>query len=353
MGCALLRRSPLQHQFDEVLGNLRVDFPFADTPSAFAFVEVLATIGRILEHGFAVNTIRIATRQSKLALWQANHVSSRLRDLGYDVTLVPVTTTGDRIQNRTLAEIGGKGLFIKELETAMLEDSADLAVHSMKDVPGELPEGFVLAAILEREDPRDVVVTRDGASLNQQVVGSRVGSSSLRRRYQVRAEHPTFEYLDIRGNVDTRLGKLRAGDFEAVVLAAAGMKRLELESEITEFLPVNVSVPAAGQGAVGIECRGDNSLLQEIVAALDHPPTVRCVLAERAFAKRLGAECNQPVGAFARAADRAGELELRGFVADAQGARHICRVTTGLIGLVADELADDFMAAGAGDLLLT
>lgn len=300
--------------------------------------------------GPVVNRIRIATRQSKLALWQAHHVADRLGELGHEVTLVKVTTTGDRIQNRTLAEIGGKGLFIKELETAMLEGRADLAVHSMKDVPGELPDGFVLSAILAREDPRDVVVSSDARMLADLDAGARIGSSSLRRRYQVRALHPAFEYLDIRGNVDTRLGKMRSGEYEAVILAAAGLKRLGLEAEITEYLPAATCTPAAGQGAVGIECHEDNAELRAMIAALDDRLTARCVRAERAFARRLGAECNQPVGAFA-VEDASGMIELQGFVADPAGARHIRRTAQGPVDAVADQLADEFMGAGAQALL--
>ena len=297
-----------------------------------------------------MNPIRIATRQSKLALWQANHVADRLRELGHEVTLLKVTTTGDRIQNRTLAEIGGKGLFIKELEVAMLEDRADLAVHSMKDVPGVLPDGFVLSAILAREDPRDVAVSRDGCPLADLGAGARIGSSSLRRRYQVRTEHPAFEYLDIRGNVDTRLAKMRSGGFEAVILAAAGLKRLGLAEEITQYLPAATCTPAAGQGAVGIECRADDSELQTIVAHLNDQLTARCVGVERAFARRLGAECSQPVGAFATEVS-AGVLDLQGFVADATGARQIRRSAQGAADVVADQIADEFMGAGAEALL--
>ena len=294
--------------------------------------------------------IRIATRQSKLALWQANHVAARLREeQGLEVELVRVTTTGDRIQNRTLAEIGGKGLFIKELESAMLEGRADLAVHSMKDVPGNLPEGFVLASILAREDPRDVVVTASGASLSEHGAGTRVGSSSLRRRYQLKHTFPAFDYRDIRGNVDTRLGKLRAGDVDVVILAAAGLKRLELEGEITEYLETEHSVPAAGQGAVGIECLAERTDVVEVVSRLNHAVTARCVTAERAFARRLNAECNQPVGAFAVV--EADDLVLRGFVADAAGDRQIRDAVQGTPNVVADLLAERFFAAGAEALL--
>lgn len=294
--------------------------------------------------------IRIATRQSKLALWQANHVAARLRDEeGLEVELVRVTTTGDRIQNRTLAEIGGKGLFIKELESAMLEDRADLAVHSMKDVPGDLPEGFVLASILAREDPRDVIVSASGASLGEHDAGTRVGSSSLRRRYQLKHVFPAFDYRDIRGNVDTRLAKLRAGDVDVVILAAAGLKRLELEDEITEYLGTEQSVPAAGQGAVGIECLAERADVAEVVARLNDEVTSRCVSVERAFARRLNAECNQPVGAFAVVEED--HLVLHGFVADAAGDRQLRDSVRAAPEVVADLLAERFFAAGAEALL--
>ncbi len=296
-----------------------------------------------------MDPIRIATRQSKLALWQANHVAERLRSLGHDALLVPVTTTGDKIQDRTLAEIGGKGLFIKELEVAMLEGRAELAVHSMKDVPGVLPDGFVLDVMLARADPRDVVVTASGAPLSSLPQGARIGSSSLRRRYQIRTQFPQFEYLDIRGNVDTRLAKLHAGDFDAVILAAAGLARLDLVSAITEYLGTDICTPAAGQGAVGIECLADRTDVRDVIAPLNDGATFERVSVERAFARRLNAECNQPVGAYAE--QRESELVLHGFVADTAGDRQIRDVVQQGPSGIADTLADRFFAAGAEALL--
>ncbi len=296
--------------------------------------------------------IRIATRQSPLALWQANDVAAKLVASfpGVKVELVGVTTTGDRIQSRNLAEIGGKGLFIKELESTMMAGDADIAVHSMKDVPGDLPDGFVLAAICEREDPRDVVVSATGGTLSGLAEASRIGSSSLRRRYQVRARFPGLQYADIRGNVDTRIGKMRAGDFDAIILAAAAMKRLQMEDQVAEVLTTGLCLPAAGQGAVGIECREDAGEIRQMMGLLNHAASSECVAAERALARQLNAECNQPVAAFAEQVD--GGLKLTGFLSDTNGERHLRFDARGATPAeVAASLAETFYAAGAADLL--
>ncbi|NHA13771.1 hydroxymethylbilane synthase [Thioalkalivibrio sp. XN279] len=265
-------------------------------------------------------TIRIATRESRLAMWQAEHVAAELCRHHPDLTveLVPMTTKGDQILDTTLAKIGGKGLFIKELETAMLEGRADIAVHSMKDVPAEMPEGFGIVAVLEREDPRDALVSADYMRIEDIPAGSVVGTSSLRRQAQLQHARPDLEVEPIRGNVETRLRKLDHGHFSAILLAAAGLKRLGLAERIAGFLPYEVSLPAVGQGAVGIEALQDDAAVAELVAPLEHADTRRCVDAERAFAGGLGASCESPVAGFA--VIDGDELYLRGLVATRDGA---------------------------------
>jgi hydroxymethylbilane synthase len=265
-------------------------------------------------------TIRIATRESRLAMWQAEHVAAELCRHHPDLTveLVPMTTKGDQILDTTLAKIGGKGLFIKELETAMLEGRADIAVHSMKDVPAEMPEGFGIVAVLEREDPRDALVSADYMRIEDIPAGSVVGTSSLRRQAQLQHARPDLEVEPVRGNVETRLRKLDHGHFSAILLAAAGLKRLGLAERIAGFLPYEVSLPAVGQGAVGIEALQDDAAVAELVAPLEHADTRRCVDAERAFAGGLGASCESPVAGFA--VIDGDELPLRGLVATRDGA---------------------------------
>jgi hydroxymethylbilane synthase len=265
-------------------------------------------------------TLRIATRESRLALWQAEHVATLLcrHHNGLTVELVPMTTRGDQVLDQTLAKIGGKGLFIKELETAMLDGRADIAVHSMKDVPAQMPGGFAIAAVLEREDPRDALVSPQYLSIEDIPAGSVVGTSSLRRQAQLQHARPDLKVEPVRGNVETRLKKLDQGSFAAILLAAAGLKRLRLAHRIAGFLPCSVSLPAVGQGAVGIECLADNAEAAGLVAALEHVETRRCVDAERAFAGGLGASCESPVAGFAEVAGD--ELFLRGLVATRDGA---------------------------------
>jgi hydroxymethylbilane synthase len=264
--------------------------------------------------------IRIATRQSRLALWQAEHVASLLCRLnpGLTVELVPMTTRGDQILDQTLAKIGGKGLFIKELETAMLEGRADIAVHSMKDVPAHLPAGFEIAAVLEREDPRDALVSPDYFTLEEIPADSIIGTSSLRRQAQLRHARPDLRVEPVRGNVETRLQKLDHGGFAAILLAAAGLKRLGLAHRISGLLATEVSLPAVGQGAVGVECLADSGEVGSLLASLEHVDTRRCVEAERAFAAGLGASCESPVAGFAVISSD--ELWLRGLVATRDGA---------------------------------
>ena len=299
-------------------------------------------------------TIRIATRESRLALWQAEHVARLLcrAHEGLTVELVPMTTKGDRILDTTLAKIGGKGLFVKELEAAMLEGRAQLAVHSMKDVPADLPAEFVVAAILEREDPRDVLVSPRYARLEDVPAGSVVGTSSLRRQAQLMHARPDLVVEPVRGNVETRLRKLDEGQYSAILLAAAGLKRLGLADRIAGWLPEELSLPAVGQGAVGIECLSDDEATVALVAVLEHDGTRRCVDAERAFGAGLGASCESPLAGFATVEDA--DLRLRGLVASRDG-RSVLRGEQRGPGSeparLGAALAADFLARGAGELL--
>ncbi|HEX6827944.1 MAG TPA: hydroxymethylbilane synthase [Burkholderiales bacterium] len=263
----------------------------------------------------------IATRESALALWQARHIAARLAALypQTEFALLGMTTRGDQILDSPLSSIGGKGLFIKELEQAMEEGRADIAVHSMKDVPMVLPPGFALAAIGEREDPRDAFVSARFRSLEELPPGSVVGTASLRRESQLRARFPRLEIASLRGNVQTRLRKLDEGQYAAIILAAAGLKRLGLAGRITAVLPPEESLPAVGQGAIGIECRDDRFDLKSLLAPLDHDATARCVRAERAMSRALAGSCQVPLGGYAElSGDR---MRLRGFVATPDGTR--------------------------------
>ena len=263
----------------------------------------------------------IATRESQLALWQAEHVKARLMALhpGLEVELLGMTTQGDQILDSPLSRIGGKGLFVKELETAMAEGRADLAVHSIKDVPMDLPEGFELAAISQREDPRDAFISRKYASLADLPSGARVGTSSLRRQVQLRAVYPTLDVDTLRGNVNTRLRKLEEGQYDAILLAAAGLKRLGLDSHIRAILEPEESLPAVGQGALGIEIRSGRPELAALLAPLNDPETAACVRAERAMSRMLQGGCQAPIGGYAEMLG--GRIHLRAFVADLEGIR--------------------------------
>ena len=246
------------------------------------------------------NTLTIATRESRLALWQAEHVRALLRErLGLAVELLGMTTRGDQILDKTLSKVGGKGLFVKELETALEEGRAQLAVHSLKDVPMDLPAGFVLAAVLEREDPRDAFVSNRADSLAALREGSVVGTSSLRRLTQLKALRPDLRIEPLRGNLDTRLRKLDDDQFDAIVLAAAGLKRLGLAQRIRSIFDAQQMIPAAGQGALAIEVREDNGRLREQLAVLMHRPTALAVEAERAVSRALGGSCSMPLAAHA------------------------------------------------------
>ncbi|WP_343606702.1 hydroxymethylbilane synthase [Roseateles sp.] len=241
----------------------------------------------------------IATRESRLALWQAEHVQALLRARGLAVRLLGMTTRGDQILDRTLSKVGGKGLFVKELETALEDGRAQLAVHSLKDVPMELPAGFLLAAVLEREDPRDALVSSKYDSLAALPQGACVGTSSLRRVTQLKNMRPDLRIEPVRGNLDTRLRKLDEGQYDAIVLAAAGLKRLQLEGRIRQYFGVDEMIPCAGQGALGIEIRAGQAPLAEHLAALAHAPTWLAAAAERAVSRELGGSCSMPLAAHA------------------------------------------------------
>ncbi len=298
--------------------------------------------------------IVIATRESALALWQANYIRRWLIELypQSEISILGMTTRGDQILNTSLSKIGGKGLFIKELEQSMAEGRADIAVHSMKDVPMNMPSGFVLAAITEREDPRDAFISNQYASLDTLPAGSVVGTSSLRRESQLRARFPNLQVQPLRGNVQTRLRKLDEGQYAAIILAAAGLKRLGLANRITTVLSPELSLPAVGQGALGIECLSDKIDLVKLMQPLHHIETAQCVKAERAMSRELGGSCQVPLGGFAEIIEK--ELVLRGFVASPDGSRMVSKQLTGKpeIGeTVGIHLAQALKAQGADEIL--
>lgn len=298
--------------------------------------------------------LRIATRKSQLALWQANYVSKMLQHHHPDlkIELVTMTTQGDKILDTPLAKVGGKGLFVKELETGMLEGRADIAVHSMKDVPVEFPDGLHLPVICEREDPRDAFVSNNFKTLEELPQGARLGTSSLRRQSQIAALRPDLKIVDLRGNVNTRLKKLDDGEYDAIILAAAGLKRLEFEDRITQFIGTDVSLPAIGQGAVGIECRNDDARVNNLIAPLnDHKTRIR-VLAERSMNQRLQGGCQVPIAGYAEYEQ--GLIMLRGLVGQVDGKKIIRGDIAGPpenaeeLGLV---LAEDLLSRGADKIL--
>ncbi|MFQ2370499.1 hydroxymethylbilane synthase [Aeromonas caviae] len=302
----------------------------------------------------AARTLRIATRKSPLALWQANFVKDRLEALHPDlqVELVPMSTQGDKILDTPLAKVGGKGLFVKELETAMLEGRADIAVHSMKDVPVEFPDGLGLHTICEREDPRDAFVSNYFNQIDELPQGAVVGTSSLRRQCQLRAARPDLVIRDLRGNVNTRLAKLDAGEYDAIILAAAGLKRLEMAHRIAAFIEPEQSLPANGQGAVGIECRLDDHELHALLAPLEHPETRIRVLTERAMNRALQGGCQVPIGAYALVEGE--EVWLRGLVGSPDGSRVIRDEIRGPLAegeALGHTLAQRLLAAGADVIL--
>ena len=299
--------------------------------------------------------LRIATRKSPLALWQANFVKQQLElhHPGLQVTLVPMSTQGDKILDTPLAKIGGKGLFVKELEQAMLENRADIAVHSMKDVPVDFPDGLGLAVICERDDPYDAFVSSRFASVYELPEGAVVGTSSLRRQCQLRAQRPDLVIRDLRGNVNTRLAKLDAGDYDAIILAAAGLRRLDKAERIRSRLPPELSLPANGQGAVGIECRLDDPRTLALLAPLEHATTRYCVMAERAMNRTLQGGCQVPIGAFAEMEDN-DHLWLRGLVGSVHGKQIIHGDISGpkeQAEELGKLLAEQLLAQGADDIL--
>lgn len=263
--------------------------------------------------------IRIATRKSPLALWQAEHVADRLKRAfpGLETELVTMTTKGDKLLDAPLAKVGGKGLFVKELEQGMLEGRADIAVHSMKDVPVEFPDGLHLSVILQREDPTDAFVSNHYASLSELPEQPRIGTCSLRRQCQIKEKFPNAEILTLRGNVNTRLAKLDAGEFDAIILASAGLIRLGMQDRIAARLDPSESLPAIGQGAIGIECRSDDTVINELLSRLHDPETHICVSAERAMNARLKGGCQVPIAGFATL--QSGTLYMRGLVGDPDG----------------------------------
>lgn len=299
-------------------------------------------------------SLRIATRQSRLALWQAQHVAERLRAAhpGLHVELVPMTTQGDQILDRALALVGGKGLFIKELEQALVDHRADIAVHSMKDVPAALPPGMVLAAMLERADPHDAFLSHRHTAFARLPQGAIVGTSSQRRQCQLRHARPDLDTRTLRGNVETRLRKLAAGDYDAIILAAAGLQRLGLEDRITEWLDTRLSLPAVGQAVVGIECREDDASARELCVPLHDRESGICVTAERAMARRLEGSCQSPIAGHAVLEGEV--LRLEGLVGSPDG-RLVFRETA--TGAPADAerlgtgLAERLLEAGADRLL--
>lgn len=300
------------------------------------------------------NVIRIATRKSPLALWQAEHVAALIEQNFPEIKteLVKMTTRGDKILDAPLAKIGGKGLFVKELEQGMLDGAADIAVHSMKDVPVEFPKGLHLSAILSREDPRDAFVSNRYSSIVSMPDKVRIGTSSLRRQCQIMEKFPEAEILPLRGNVNTRLAKLDAAEFDAIILAAAGLKRLGLTDRITEALSTTDSLPAIGQGAIGIECRSDDSFLNGLLRSLHDQHTSLCVTAERAMNARLQGGCQVPIAGFAQL--KGEQLTLQGLVGKPDGSVLYRTKKTGKASdaeQLGKDAAEDLLSQGADKVL--
>ena len=298
--------------------------------------------------------IRIATRKSALALWQAEHVADALRalaDVG-SVELLPLSTRGDEILDKSLQKIGGKGLFIKELEVAMQAGTADIAVHSMKDVPADMPADFCIAAVLERANHADALVGRDGCTLQSIAEGARIGSSSLRRQAQLKLMRPDLSIEPLRGNVNTRLAKLDNGDYDAIILAAAGLERLGLQHYISQQFTPDEMLPAAAQGVIGIECLESNSELRSILDKLNHAPTAQTTIAERTIAKVLQANCQSPVAT--HAVIEGASMTVTALVAKPDGSQSIRDMVSGAVDdaeQLGEDLANRLLASGAGELL--
>lgn len=299
-------------------------------------------------------TLTIATRESPLALWQANWVKTQLENLHPNLTikLLGITTQADKMLDIALTEIGGKGLFVKELEQALFEGRADIAVHSMKDVPMELPSGLCLPVMCEREEPRDVLVSNEYDTLSSLPMFATVGTSSFRRQSQLSATRADIKIAHLRGNVNTRLSKLDRGEYAAIILAAAGLIRLGFENRIASYLSIDQSLPAAGQGVLGIECRADDAITQALIAPLNHPASAICVTAERAMCRRLGGGCQVPVAAYAELLDQ--KILLRGLVARVDGTLVLRASHTETLenaDLLGKKVADDLQSQGAEEIL--
>jgi len=308
--------------------------------------------------------IRIATRKSQLALVQTRWVAARIGELqsGIEVELLEMLTVGDRVRDVPLAEMGGKGLFVSELEAAVCEGRADLAVHSLKDLPAALAKGLVLACVPKREDPRDVLVTKDGVQLDDLTAGDRVGTGSLRRLLQLRRMRNDLQYAPLRGNVDTRLAKLEAGQYQAIVIAYAGLRRLGLGERPMWPIPVAQSVPAVGQGALAIECRESDTELRALLMRLEHAPSRACIEAERSFLRTLGGDCHTPLAGHARFEDGGARLRFDGLVGSVSDERmiqagvdrYIDSKGTALLEIaraIGEEVAQALLAQGANDLI--
>ncbi|MCP4721088.1 MAG: hydroxymethylbilane synthase [Desulfobacteraceae bacterium] len=281
--------------------------------------------------------IRIGTRGSQLALWQANHIKSSIKKLfpELEVEVITISTKGDRITDRPLSMVGGKGLFVKEIENALLNNDIDLAVHSMKDMPGELPEGLIIGAIPERENPFDAMISRENKLLADYPVNARIGTSSLRRGSQLKAARPDLEILSIRGNLDTRIKKLKSGQYDAIVLAAAGLRRLGQENEITQYLDATLMVPAVGQGALCIETRENDENIAQVMEKLDHGPTRICVTGERAFLKQIEGSCHIPVACYGEI--KKDQVIMTALVASEDGREVIKKTITSPVNTIEDQ----------------
>jgi len=298
--------------------------------------------------------LRIATRQSALALWQANHIKHLLESSHQSLRceIIGMTTQGDRDKTSPLSQMGGKGVFVKELETALLDGSVDIAVHSMKDVPGELPGGLHIAAVARRASPKDALVSNSYQSLADLPLLARVGSSSLRRVLQVQKAYPNLRFMELRGNVDTRLRKLDEDEYDAIILAVAGLSRLGLENRITEEIATDVCVPAAGQGAVGVECRSDDADTMDLLAVINDQASAICVTAERRVTQLLGATCNLPIAVFAEISG--GQISIISFVSDTTGTEVIRETSSGPVPssiALAEELGQKLLAKGAAKMI--
>jgi hydroxymethylbilane synthase len=294
--------------------------------------------------------LRVGSRGSQLALWQANHISALLRERGHEVELEIIKTTGDKITDVALAKVGTKGMFTKEIEEALAEGRIDLAVHSLKDLPTEVPPGFEIAAVTTRENPRDVFCSRKYKSIEDLPRGSRVGTSSLRRQAQLKAVRPDLDIYPLRGNVDTRLRKLEAGEYDAIILAAAGLNRLGKTEFVRQVIPAEVMCPAAGQGALGIEIRAGDAAMRQHLAFLDDAAARATTTCERALLNKLGGGCQVPIGAFAEV--RNGRLHLEAIVADPDGSKVLRESRDGTDPVQLGESVGDTLLQRGGDAIL-